>query len=244
MHALRTGLGKLPIALSSFRFPKTHFQFPFGAFLESCDFAMPQVYFEAAHNVEDQLQRTADQYAALKPARPIVPTGPTYSHAGWRPTAGEVTRFISKAKDMGFAAVNFWAYDFSTRKANLDWWNAVASFDWPVDPPGSDAPDNLVGSLNTRDPAQVAAQYQDNAALVTAQRTLVGKPAIVEWFATLFNQTLPHAKFYLTGKTSAEPSWHFTWIATSDKGKVTDGNDTLGLREGKIQYHYTYFTVI
>jgi len=36
---------------------------------------------------------------------------------------------------------------------------------------------------------------------------------------------------------------HFTWTATSSKGKVTNGNDTLGILDGKIVYHYSYYTV-
>ena len=46
---------------------------------------MPQVYFEFAHNPEEQLERSVAQYAALKPARPILVTGPTYNHNAWRP---------------------------------------------------------------------------------------------------------------------------------------------------------------
>jgi len=135
MTALRAGLGSMPIALSTYRFPRTHPDFPFAAFLEQCDLAMPQVYFEQAHNVEDQLERCVQQYLALQPARPIIPTGPTYSHGGWRPTAGEVERFLVRAKAMGLTAANFWAYDFSTRPSFHDLWDAIAAFDWPAGPP-------------------------------------------------------------------------------------------------------------
>src|SRR3989304_321851 len=76
--------------LTSYRYPQLHYQLPYAQFLERCDFAMPQVYFEFSHNPEDQLERTVAQYQALRPARPIFVTGPTYSHTAWRPAPAEV----------------------------------------------------------------------------------------------------------------------------------------------------------
>ncbi len=243
MQDLRAGLPGLPIALSTFRFPRTHPDFPFSEFLEGCDFAMPQVYFEQAHNVEEQLDRSTEQYQALTPARPIIPTGPTYSHAGWRPTPEEVTRFLVHAKGMGFTAANFWAYDFSTRPGFMPLWDAVAQFDWPPTTPIADMPERLVGRLNSHDAGLVAGLYAANAAHVTGAQTVVGTQAIADWYQTLLTQLLPNALFEVTGKSGTGPSRQFTWKASSDRGSVVDGNDTLGLLDGKIQFHYTYFTI-
>ncbi len=64
MTALRAGLGNLPIALSSYRFPSFHKDFPWQAFLEKCDLNMPQVYWEQAHNPDVQLQRSVTEFAS------------------------------------------------------------------------------------------------------------------------------------------------------------------------------------
>ena len=98
---LRRLLGNMPIALSSYRYPEIDYEIPYGEFLAVCDFAMPQVYFEHSHDPEVQLRRSLDQYMSLPNARPVVPTFPTYSVAGWRPTADEVRLALSTAKDLG-----------------------------------------------------------------------------------------------------------------------------------------------
>ena len=41
MNNLRSNLGSMPIALSSYRFPSYHASFPFTNFLERCDYNMP-----------------------------------------------------------------------------------------------------------------------------------------------------------------------------------------------------------
>jgi hypothetical protein len=122
-------------------------------------------------------------------------------------------------------------------------WDAVAAFDWSPRPPGEDLLDRLINSLNAHDVSFVPELYEPDAAHVTGARTAIGVEAIQAWYTQLFGQLLPGATFQLTGKTVAGRTAHFTWSATSDRGKVQDGNDTLSLRGGKIQYHYTYFTL-
>jgi hypothetical protein len=244
MQELRAGLPNLPIGLSSYRYPQIHYQVPYTQFLERCDFAMPQVYFEFAHNPEEQLERSVAQYAALRPARPLLVTGPTYNHNAWRPTADEVIRFLRRAKEMGIEAANFWAYDFATRSTMIDLWNAVAAFDWPGGNQVADMPERLIGRINQKDTGLIAGLYLDNAAHVTAERTVVGKEAVRTWYDGLLRQVLPNSEFRVTGKSGSGATRQFTWTARSDKGSVLDGNDTLGLRDGRILYHYTYFTVV
>jgi len=205
---------------------------------------MPQVYFEFAHNPEEQLERSVAQYAALQPARPILVTGPTYNHNAWRPTADEVTRFLRKTREMGIAAANFWAYDFATRSSMIDLWNAVAAFDWPGENQVADMPERLIGRINQKDTGLISGLYLDNAAHVTGERTVVGKAAVKKWYEQLLTKLLPNAEFKVTGKNGSGSTRQFTWTARSDRGTVLDGNDTLGLRDGRILYHYTYFTVV
>ncbi len=245
MGELRKELPDLPMALSTYRFPRRHLDFPFGEFLEGCDLAMPQVYFEQAHNPEEQLAVTVEQYMALRPARPVFPTAPAYGSNAWRPTPEEIKRFLTKARALGLTGANAWSWDYASRPLYADLWDAIATFHWPATPPvpTAEAPEHLIELLNGHDPAAVAAFYCDNAAHVTGLNTSVGTSAITDWYKTLFTEVLPNATFQLTGKNGENNSMHFTWAATSDKGPVTNGNDTLGLYDGQILYHYTFFTV-
>jgi hypothetical protein len=245
MAELRAGLPNTPIGLSTYRYPQVHYQLPYAQFLERCDFAMPQVYFEFAHDVEQQLERSVAQYQALQPSRPIIVTGPTYNHNAWRPSAGEVVRFLTRARQLGLGAANFWAYDFATRSTMLDLWEAVASFDWPTQTPVADMPERLVGRLNQKDPSLVAGLYLENAAHVTPERTVLGRPAVQHWYEDLFQKVLPNGTFQVTGKSGSGTTRQFTWSAISDRGSVVDGNDTLGLAPdgNRILYHYTSFSL-
>jgi hypothetical protein len=246
MTELRRILPDMPIALSSYRYPLLHRELPFDVFLEQCDYAMPQVYFEQSHDPEVQLERSLAQYQSLHPARPVIPTAPTYATGGWRPTAQEITRFISRAKSLGLKGVNAWSWDFAARTPYIDLWNAVADFEWdpkPAEPPPMTIAETLVARWNTHKPKKVVELYTSKAAHVTGARTVVGSSAILEWYRALQREVLPDAKYTLTGVAGGENSWNFTWTARSDRARVTDGCDTLGLRDGKIQYHYTYFTL-
>jgi hypothetical protein len=243
MQDLRSGLPDLPIALSTYRYPRMHAEFPFHEFLNYCDLSMPQVYFEQMHNPEEQLEQTVEQYMALQPARPVVPTGPTYARGGWRPSADEIRRFFVKAREMGLSAANAWSWDFCARPEYIDLWKAVADYDWPVEPPVADMPERLIGRMNEHDPVFVSKLYAQNAAHVTGERTVVGMEPVRQWYQEMFTALLPDAKFEVLGKNGEGRSRHFVWRAQSTLGQVVDGNDTLGIVDGRIQYHYTYFTI-
>jgi len=246
MNELRAALPELPIALSTYRFPKLHRTLPFSEFLAGCDFSMPQVYYEQRHNPETQLEICVEQYLALNPARPVIPTAPIYGRGDWRPSAEETTRFFAKAKEMGLSAANAWSWDVGTRPAYNDLWRAVSDFDWPAEapaPPVADMPERLIGRINQRDRDLVAELYAENAAHVTGKQTIFSRQAIAEWYGKLMHETLPGGKFEITGKVGSGSTRHYTWTAQSSRGQVIDGNDTLGLREGKIQFHFSYFTV-
>lgn len=243
MEEMRKALPDLTIALSTYRYPRSHRDFPFDEFMALCDLSMPQVYFEQMHNPEEQLERTVEQYMALTHARPVIPTAPTYARGDWRPSPHEIHRFFQKAQDLELTAANAWSWDFATRHQYLDLWNAVAEFPWPVEPSVADMPERLLGRLNEGDASLVAGLYKKNAAHVTGDRTIVGRSAIQEWYRTFLSNILQNGKFEVTGKSGSGRTRQFMWRATSNSGKVLDGNDTLGLIDGRIQYHYTYFNV-
>jgi len=265
MSALRASLPNLPIALSSYRYPSYHTTLPWRDFLEKCDLNMPQVYWEQAHNPDTQLARTVEEFAntsLVGYARPVIPTGSAYGTGGWRATPDDLRLFFSKAQSLGLAAANAYSWDWATSAGNTELWDAVANYSWPftasspvtTPPTGgtttgalSDAAADLLtryfNALNNGDVDALVALYQPNAAHVTAERTVVGSSAIRDYYNDLLTNRLPSANFVMRSSSGHDPTAMFTWTANSSNGLVNDGSDTVGLREGLIQYHYTRFTV-
>ncbi|MBM4422813.1 MAG: nuclear transport factor 2 family protein [Chloroflexi bacterium] len=249
MNELRAGLPNLPIALSSFRYPSYHKELPWREFLEQCDLNMPQVYWEQAHNADVQLARSVTEFgnsALVGFVRPVVPTGAAYGASGWRATPDDLRAFFSKAQELGLEAANAYSWDWATSPGNTDLWDAVAQVNWATETPplpSRDIATDYFTALNQRDLDSLLALYQPNAAHVTAKRTIVGAEAIRDYYTDLLFNILPDAAFTLLDSTGQDPSRLFTWSATSARGNVIDGNDTLGLRDGLIQYHYTRFSL-
>ena len=129
MQRLRKGVGALPIALSTYRYPTYHAEFPFNQFLEFCDLAMPQVYWLYSHDPVQQLTRTLAEYGRLAVQRPVIPTGAAWKQNGWQSTPADVTAFLQAAQSAGLPAANFWSWDASQ---SLPTWQAIAEYDWPV----------------------------------------------------------------------------------------------------------------
>lgn len=240
MKELRKAFPELPIALSTYRYPRSHPALPYEEFLDACDFAMPQVYFEMAHNPVEQLQRSLDQYMSLPIARPIIPTAPTYRRGDWQPTPDEIHRFLDYSKQTGLQAANAWSWDFATREPYVELFQAVADFPWPTKPPIADMPERLIGRLNQHDPAHVAGLYLQDAAHVTGDRIVIGREPVQAWYQTLLKKIIPDGEFQLTGKIVDGSTRQFTWEAVNAAGRSVRGNDTLSVVDGRIRYHYTY----
>lgn len=101
MKRLRNAYPSLPIALCSYRYPTYHPQVPWSVFLEQCDYNMPQVYWEQAHNPADQLRRSVLEFQALSPFRPIIPVGSAYRRGSWAASPTEVLDFSPLPKAWG-----------------------------------------------------------------------------------------------------------------------------------------------
>jgi hypothetical protein len=243
MSRLRAALPTFPVALSSFRFPTYHPSFPWQAFLERVDINMPQVYWVGAHNPGDQLTRCLREFEAITPFRPIIPTGSAYLQGSWQPTPAEMVEFMDTARALNMDAANFWEWAH-TRQYLPALWDAIAAYNWPIDPSNQDIVTRYFTALNAHSPAQAAMLYASNGVHVTPQRTVQGAADIHLWYEALFNQILPNATFTLTEQGGTQGSRHFTWTATSSAGAVSDGQDTFGLVAGQIVYHYTQFTVV
>lgn len=243
MDALRASLPNTPVALCSYRYPSYHPAFPWKEFLAKSTYNMPQVYWEQAHNPGAQLTKSYNEFQNKTPIRPYLATGAAYSAGGWTPTVADVTEFLKTAKALNIPAVNFFSWDYA-RRSLRSLWDAIAAFSWsaPTTPP-KDLPDLLIAALNTHDPNLAMLWYKSDAVHITAARTIQGTEAIKAYYTTLLTQTLPNATFKITGVSGTGGSRHFTWTATSTKGKITNGNDTIGIMDGQIAYHYSYYTI-
>lgn len=245
LDELKSRIPGVPIALSSFRFPSYHPQLPWQVFLDRCDYNMPQVYWEKAHNPAAQLQRCVTEFRAMSPFRPVIPTGAVYHNNGWAPTVEDEIEFLQAARLQGLSAANFFSWD-EARRDLQPLWNAIAGYSWSGGntPPPEDITAQLIAAMNARDTARIASLYTPDAVQVTAERTIMGNQAIAAWYGDLLATKLPGATFTLVGSPEiSEGTRRFRWTANSATGCVNDGNDTLGVIGGKISYHYTYFTV-
>ena len=242
MERLRSAYPDLPLALSSYRFPSYHPQVPWKEFLDRCNYNMPQVYWVQANNPAGQLARCVREFQSIIPYRPIFPTGSAYKSGGWQATPEQVISFMETALKLNLTAANFWEWA-NCRRYLPDVWRAIARFSWSSTPAPVDISQQYIAALNSRDISQVVNLYVPDALHINAARTIQGVAAIRTWYQTLFSKILPNAKFDLTGYTGNGNTRHLNWTAISSNGKVRNGNDTLGLLDGKIAYHYTFFDV-
>jgi len=246
MRELRDGIGNnIPVALSSYRFPSLH-PIPWDEFLEKCDINMPQVYWVGAQNPGSQLKRSLQEFETMKFNRPIIPTGSAYNEKGWGPTSQEIQEFLVTAKSLNLHGANFWEWrncrEVLMPKHQI--WNEIANFDWPLTTnPPQDISGKLIKALNSRNPNIVADLYTDQAVYVTSDRTIIGKSNIRSRYHTFFTQHFPDGTFDLSNYSGSGNSRHITWTAQSKTRKITDGNDTLGLINDKIAYHFTNFSI-
>jgi hypothetical protein len=241
---LRNGLPNTPLALSSFRFPSYHPQFPFDEFLEFCDLNMPQVYWLLAHNPDAQLRRTVAEFQSRRFVRPIVPTGSAYAYEDWKPTAADIKQFLDSARSLRLNAANFWSWDYARRSLPAIW-DAVAAYNWPTAPLQKDVTELYMDAMNAHDPVKIATMYMPTGAHFYKKQALQGPADILKWYHTFFTQTFPKGTFALTGVSGAGSARHFTWVGTTLDGRqIMNGKDTIGVQDGKIAYHYKFFSVM
>lgn len=239
---LRSVYPSLTVALSSYRFPSYHPNIPWEEFLEGCDISMPQVYWVLNHNPRDQLIRTVNEYQAITPSRPIIPTGSAYKAGGWAVTPEDIVEFLDTAKSLNLSAANFWEWSH-TRKYLPEVWEAISDYTWFDTPPPLDIAQEYIAALNTHDVNQVLDLYTPTAIHVNALRTIQGSASLRAWYLSFLNHILANADFTLTNYAGTGSNRHLSWTASSSTGDVLNGDDTFGLINGKIAYHYTYFNV-
>ena len=130
-------LTDLPVALSSYRYPYSHQEFPWAPFLSACTLIMPQVYWvtRGTPDPPGNLQRSLQEYHDLGWSGCIVPTGAAYdewqkasdgSKWLWQTTPEQIAAFLPAVRQAELPAVNFWCWD----QADAARWAAVAEFEW------------------------------------------------------------------------------------------------------------------
>ncbi len=154
MEALHDGLAAIPddvvVALSSYRYLSAHTDFPFAAFLNYCDVAMPQVYWvtRGTGDALATLQKSYEEYAAAFPSKFYLPTGAAYGEyygtgSGrfyWSATPEQITRFLLHAQTLGLPAVNFWGWQHARNDTENLWfsgtqlWQAISTYPYDAGP--------------------------------------------------------------------------------------------------------------
>ncbi len=111
MDQLRSRVGSLPIAVSSFPLFRDQTHFPWQQFLAKSDFAMPQVYWYS-HDPVTMLQDSWHDYSQYINSRKIIPTGAAFrAGTGDPPNIG---MFLEAAAQLGAGMVNFWSWQTAT----------------------------------------------------------------------------------------------------------------------------------
>jgi hypothetical protein len=245
MERVAAGLGETPLALTSFRAPEYHPSFPWTEFLSHCHLNMPQVFWTGGHDPAHLLQQTVEQFKHIYPITPVIPTGAAYEEAGWRPSPEEIRAFLSAARQMALDGVNFWNWDYAGGAQGGDLWQAVGAFDWAGHSDGViDPVSRLFDALNRSDVEAIVRLYEPDGVLVTRQNTLKGLHALRDYY-TNFLQTFPQGRFEVENRQSQNNIEHVSWHgATSAPTRtISGGQDTIGVRDGRIQYHTSLYQV-
>lgn len=248
MRNLRKGVGKsISLALSSYRFPSMHPEIPWDQFLRECDINMPQVYWVHSVNPQAQLEQTLKEFTSpnLQAHPPIIPTGAAFTEHGWTVTASEVHEFLDAARAFNLDAVNFWEWHAARDQIPERVWQTIHDYDWQSG--SSLTPDvavTYVQALNSQDVEKIVGLYSNSAIHVNPARTIQGTNALKAWYQQMTHSILPNATFTLSGYAGTGNSRHLSWIAKSENGDVLNGKDTFNLNtQGKITYHYTFFSL-
>jgi len=236
MKLIRHPLASTPIALSSFRYPKIHHQFPWKQFLTYCDYNMPQVYWEQAHTPASQLERSYEQFRAIAPNSTYVPTGSLYKTNGWVPTPNDMLHFLKTATSLGLKAANFYVWDH--RKFLQDQWNIISAYDWSQQRVEQNIGRQFIDTLNALDAKKAASLYADNAVHITSKKTIQGRNAIQSYYETFFKIEMPGARFNLLSVNGSNHTFSLYWRAHAGSKEIT-GRDAIGVYQNKITYHYS-----
>ncbi|MCL5429309.1 MAG: hypothetical protein M1347_05860 [Chloroflexi bacterium] len=262
MKLLRAGVGNFPIGLSTYRYPTVHYQFPYGVFLEYCDYNLPQIYWIESVNPAQQLKKSYDEYKAIKPWRPFIPTGAAFAQGNWTVTPAQINEFLAKARAMQLPGANFWEMG-AANDNGAQLWNAIRSYDWatgtaptpepgpepqPVPtptPPPATKPDILnryLAALNSQNANKPTLLYEKNTSkLFAGNKKYKGRTEIYAFYNKLFKNVMPKATFSYRTWSWKGNVYKVNWKAISGS-RSWMGADTIIMsttNPNLIDQHYT-----
>lgn len=239
MNILRSNLGSLPLALSTYRFPSFHPGFPFTNFLSRCDFNMPKVYWIGSkNNAGAQLSRSVNEYRKIHPFKPIIPTGIAIEEKAWSPHESEVIEFMQVAQKLNLSSVNFWEWG-RCRRDLPNFWSLIKDYNYKSSSPISNLPNQYILAMNSHDPEQVIKLYHPNAVLINSAQAVQGIPSIRNWIDTQI-KSYSKGSFKLVNDDHNQDIHNFLWLVEDKTGNQFEGRHTIGLQDEKIQYHYAH----
>jgi ketosteroid isomerase-like protein len=239
MNILRNNLGSMPLALSSYRYPSYHRLLPWENFLDRCDYNMPQVYWIKSHNnAAEQLTRCVNEFKQMRPFRPIIPTGPTFKEHGWIPYDHEVVDFIQTAKRLNLTAINFWYWE-GCRRDMPQFWDLVRDTDYSPPSQVKTLPEHYIEALNKKDLDTLFSLYSKNSVLIRVDSAIQGSEAIHQWIAVQLKRFKAES-FSLIDQSQSGSVFNIRWESTASDGSYVEGRDTLGVKDQKILYQYTF----
>jgi uncharacterized protein (TIGR02246 family) len=97
-------------------------------------------------------------------------------------------------------------------------------------------------ALASGDPDAAAADYADDAVLLTLTGALSGRAAIREFFAASL-AAMPEAEFSVGSMAFAEDALLVIWSAASPQGRITDAVDTFVFEDDRIRLQTTAFSL-
>lgn len=242
INKFRANLPNYPVALSSYRWPSYHPRFPWKVFLDQVNYNIPQMYWITAHNPGAQLQRCIDEFKNIFPNRPIYPVGPTFIESGWSPTAAEEIEFYEKVKSLNLTGASWFSWDECKRDLP-QLWNTIAQFSPITNQTNDIFAETLINYYSNSSGYKLLNLYNDDAVMVLADKTIKGKTAILNYYFN-FYKLYPSGKYYLLGCNKNSNSYTINWRADLTTRKLENGLDTVGMRNGKIAYHYRSFSLV
>jgi hypothetical protein len=203
---------------------------------------MPQVFWSDYADPIDLLDQSLEQFRHVYPVVPVIPTAAAFMEGTWRPSPDELRQIVSRAGERGLPGINFWNWDYAGSPQGSDLWNVIANVTWPGAAQPQDTIEALFQALNQGDVEAIVRLYEPDATLVTPSRTVQGQHELRAYYVDLLSSLAPHGQFAIQNRVDEPSAGHVTWAVVSQTPSgLKNGQDTIGLRQGKIQYHSSLY---
>jgi hypothetical protein len=119
-------------------------------------------------------------------------------------------------------------------------WKTISDFNWPTTPnPEKGLPEKLIDAINSKNLSTLISLYSDDAIHITAERTIQGKSALRDYFENLLKNDLQGHILKIDDVRGNDKTQHFSWVELKESSEINQGEDTIGILNEKILYHYS-----